>query len=82
MEKSYIQTQPTREVRTTYLYRVKRKSPRSKTLTDEDKVNINGKDYNLLFDNLSNMYYVDLPKTDEGYGISNMPEMVVAGKKW
>lgn len=59
---------------------LKENSPRSKTLTDEDKVNINGKDYNLLFDNLSNMYYVDLPKTDEGYGISNMPEMVVAGK--
>ena len=59
---------------------LKENSPKSKTLTDEDKVNINGKDYNLLFDNLSNMYYVDLPKTDEGYGISNMPEMVVAGK--
>lgn len=59
---------------------LKENSPRSKALTDEDKININGKDYNLLFDNLSNMYYVDLPKTNEGYGISNMPEMVVAGK--
>ena len=59
---------------------LKENSPRSKALTDEDKVNINGKNYNLLYDNLSNMYYVDLPKTDGGYGISNMPEMVVAGK--
>ena len=59
---------------------LKENSPRTRALTDEDRVNINGKDYNLLFDNLSNMYYVDLPKTAEGYGISNMPEMVVAGK--
>lgn len=59
---------------------LKENSPRTRAMTDEDRVNINGKDYNLLFDNLSNMYYVDLPKTAEGYGISNMPEMVVAGK--
>ncbi|MDE5787833.1 MAG: hypothetical protein K2H79_04740 [Bacteroidaceae bacterium] len=48
--------------------------------SDENKVNVNGENYTLLFDTEENMYYVEVPKTDKGYGISNMPEMVVAGK--
>lgn len=55
-------------------------SPRTKAFNNGDKVNINGQDYELLFDSCFNKYYVDLPKTDNGYGISNVPEMVVAGK--
>lgn len=50
------------------------------TLNDENKINVNGVDYNLLFDNSLNMYYVDVPNADEGYGISNMPEFLVSGK--
>ena len=50
------------------------------TLNDENKINVNGVDYNLLFDNSLNMYYVDVPNADEGYGISNKPEFLVSGK--
>lgn len=54
--------------------------PRTNGLNEGDKVNINGKDYALLFDSYQNQYYVDLPKSDNGYGISTTPDMVVAGK--
>lgn len=55
-------------------------SPRTRSFEDGDVVNINGKDYKLLYDSYLSEYYVELPKLDNGYGISNMPEMVVAGK--
>lgn len=48
--------------------------------SDGDKVNINGKNYTVLLDAERNMYYAEVPRADKGYGISNMPEMVVAGK--
>ena len=54
--------------------------PRTRVFEDQDIVNINGSDYKLLYDSYFNKYYVELPKLDNGYGISNMPEMVVAGK--
>lgn len=53
---------------------------RSSAFSEGDIVNINGKNYSLLFDSNVGKYYVDVPKSEGGYGISNMPEMVVAGK--
>ena len=52
----------------------------TRSLQEGDKININGKDYALLFDPNLNLPYVDLPKSGYGYGISNRPDMVVAGK--
>lgn len=62
---------------------LKENTTRTRVIQEGDVVNINGNDYNLAFDGgeyLRGKYYVDLPKSDKGYGISNMPEMVTAGK--
>lgn len=50
----------------------------TKSFAEGDKINVNGKDYSLSFDPYVEKYYVDLPKSAGGYGISNMPNFVVA----
>ena len=44
------------------------------------KVNINGVDYDLKLDSERNMKYVDIPKSEKGYGISTLPEMIVSAE--
>ena len=46
-----------------------------------DLINVNGENYPLQSDGLgTGRFYVDVPKSENGYGISNVPETVVAGK--
>ena len=46
-----------------------------------DLINVNGKNYPLKSDDQgSTLLYVDVPESENGYGISNVPETVVAGK--
>ena len=50
-------------------------------LAEGDLINVNGKNYPLKSDVLMPMLlYVDVPKSENGYGISNVPETVVTGK--
>lgn len=50
-------------------------------LAEGDLINVNGENYPLQSDGLgSTLFYVDVPKSENGYGISNVPETVVAGK--
>ena len=49
--------------------------------TEGDLINVNGENYPLQSDDLGSvLFYVDVPKSENGYGISNVPETVVAGK--
>lgn len=43
-------------------------------------INVNGKNYVLKQNPNRGGYYVELPKTDNGYGFSNMADRVVAGR--
>lgn len=53
---------------------------KSQNFSNGNIVNINGKDYTLSYDSDFKKYYIDLPKLSTGYGISNMPEMLVSAK--
>ncbi len=48
----------------------------ARMLSEGDKVNVNGTDFVLAYDTSMERCYVDVPKSDKGYGITNMPEML------